>query len=446
MSLTKHPPGSLGELWKISYPLMLSFLSVFMMIFVDRIFLSHYSTAALNAATKTGTLAWAFTVGLQALVSISTVFVAQYNGARQYNKIGEPVWQMIWVSIASLAFFWPMGYFGGKLLYPPNTLEYQYFMVALAIGPLCGIYHSLTTFFIGRGKTLVITKLALAGNLINVILDPLLIFGYKSYIPSMGMRGAIIATAIGITSQIVILAILFLSEQNNKTFNTWNYRFNLSAMKRCFKVGLPPSLFETLELIGWAIFYHMMAFVSEEHILTASISQSVLLPFYFFCFGIEKGVSTIAGNLIGAKQAHLISKLMKSGLKLICVFMVFVSIFFLGLSEPIIHFFLNGENLSPTMLTTLKTALALAEVYLLFEVLRMLVYGALVAAGDSLVPVVAGISSMWLFLLMPTYFLIVQAKGSVYSSMIIWVIYSIIMAAWNYLRFAQGKWKKKQLI
>lgn len=97
--------GSVKELWKISFPLMISFLSLFTMVFVDRIFLSFYSTYALKAATSSGTFSWSLILGFSTLAGLCEVFVAQYNGAKQYKMLGEPVWQMIWLSLLSTLFF-----------------------------------------------------------------------------------------------------------------------------------------------------------------------------------------------------------------------------------------------------------------------------------------------------------------------------------------------------
>ena len=91
--MTELKTGSVAELWKVSYPMMVSFFSMMLMVFVDRIFLSWYSTEAFNAATTAGTLAWGFILGLITLASMSEVFVAQYNGAGKFSKIGSPVWQ-----------------------------------------------------------------------------------------------------------------------------------------------------------------------------------------------------------------------------------------------------------------------------------------------------------------------------------------------------------------
>jgi len=111
MSLTQHTPGSLRELWTISFPLMISLLAMTLMLFVDRWFLAHYSQEAFNAAVIATTLGWTFVISSMVLTSIAEVFVAQYNGAGFYHRLAEPVWQMIWLSLGLIFLFVPLALF-----------------------------------------------------------------------------------------------------------------------------------------------------------------------------------------------------------------------------------------------------------------------------------------------------------------------------------------------
>ena len=446
MTLSKYRSGSLGELWSVSFPLMLSFLSVFVMVFVDRMYLAHYSTAALNASVKAGTFAWALLIGLQSLASIASVFVAQYNGAQRYKKIGEPVWQMLWLSVGSALIFFPLGFWGSKFFYGAGTLECLYFRAFMFSAPLVGLYNSTTAFFIGRGKTSIITKFAILGNGINIILDPLFIFGFKPYFPSLGIEGAVIATAIGIFVQFALLLGLFLSQENSVNFGSRNCNFNFSAFKSCLKIGISPAVFDFLELLSWAFFYHMMAMVSEDHISASSVCQSVIIPFYFFCLGLEKGTAAVAGNLIGAGKTYLIYNVLKNALKLIALFMIPVTLLFFIFPNLMISCFVDINEIQGSMKSVLDVGLILMAIYIFFEALRFGVYGLLLAAGDTLFTMISGIASLWLFLLLPTYFFVVRMKGSIQMALSIWVLFSFAIALIYYLRFFQGKWKKKRLI
>jgi MATE family multidrug resistance protein len=109
--------GSVKTLWRVSLPLVLSFLSLLGMITIDRLFLAGYSAAAIGAAASAGTSAWALTFGGQCLTNIAGVFVAHHNGAGRHSQIGQPVWQMIWLSILFCIPFTAAGIWLAPLLF-----------------------------------------------------------------------------------------------------------------------------------------------------------------------------------------------------------------------------------------------------------------------------------------------------------------------------------------
>lgn len=83
--------GTLKELWSISFPLVLSFMSVSLMLFLDRLFLAHYSLDAFNASVSASMLVQLLQFWCLSTVSIAEVFVGQYNGSGRKGQLGEPV-------------------------------------------------------------------------------------------------------------------------------------------------------------------------------------------------------------------------------------------------------------------------------------------------------------------------------------------------------------------
>ena len=455
--------GSLKELWKVSLPLMLSFLSLFVMIFVDRIFLSFYSTKALNAATSAGTFSWSLILGWSTLAGLAEVFVAQYNGAKQYKMLGEPVWQMLWLSLISILFFLPMAFFGSSFFYgaaDSANFENTYFSYTMYFSPFSVAVAALTAFFVGQGKTSIIKWLALLGNAVNILLDPILIFGIDPIIPSMGVAGACLATGIGITVQAAVLLFLFLKPSNQEYFGTNQWRFNLNTFLQCIKIGLPPALFVFIELLGWSIFYWMMTQISLEHILVSSICQSILLLFVFFGLGLEKGAAIVAGNLIGARKPDKVQATLVSGLKMLSLFFLVLIVFFVIFPDFLIDlFFHNLQNFDVAfsaevldakylaqVKSTIRTGLIFIAVYMIIEDIRWLINGILTAAGDTLFLMITGASCVWLFLLLPTYFFVMKPHANIKLAFVIWIVYSLISTLLFYLRFRQGKWKLRSLV
>lgn len=450
MSLTKYPEGSLRELWNIAVPLMLSSLSVMLMLFIDRLLLAHYSLSALNAAVNATTFGWAFVFGWMVLTSISEVFVAQYNGAGHRERLGEPVWQMIWLSLLSIPFFYYMAYWGMQLYYgqaDAHPMEQEYFYWMMIFGPSFPLYAALCGFFVGQGKVKVITYLAIVANIINAGLDYILIFGIEGVISPWGVKGAAIATSGSGIFQVLVLSVIFLSEKNRRDLGTTHCAFNLKLFGQCLKIGLPGAIFVAIELLGWASFYHMMSLVGEKYITIAGICQSIAFLFYFFIEGISKAATTIAGNLIGAKRRWYISKMLVSGVILLLgfLFAMLASLFY-G-SVFLMNLFLPDAN--PDLLLQIYDSLLISlyfiVIYVFFEGIRLLFSGVLTAAGDTVFLLIAGTLSIWFLLVLPVYYFIVMHHYSIEFAMFICVAYSIGACLIYLWRYTQGAWKKKAI-
>lgn len=441
--LTRHPEGSLRELWTIAFPLMLSELSIMAMLFVDRILLARYSPEAFSAAVSASTIGWSMVLAWLVLAGISEVFVAQFNGSGQYSRLGAPVWQMIWVSLISLGFFIPMALYGGNLIwgsFDEHPLQITYFRLMLLFGFSYPFYGALVGFFIGRGEVILITILSFLANVINCLLDVILIFGIEGWVPEMGVAGAAIATSGSQIFQAGVLAFFFLSPKNRKEYGTSKVSFDKSLMWDCIRIGFPSALFAGTELMGWGVFYRMMEEVSTEHILIAGICQSLIILFYFYGEGVGKGITALAGNMIGAKQIGAVPRVLRSGVWLIVLFFFVLmgSVYFFA--DDIGTLFL-GEEVSTETMNTLIFCIYLTAVYLLFEGLRIVYIGLMTAAGDTRFLFWASASLMWLLLVTPIYFLIYRGGGSVQLAWMIASLYSFFAYLVYRWRYRLGIWR-----
>ncbi len=456
-ALTRHPEGSLRELWTISLPLMISTLASLLMIFTDRIFLAHYSIGALNASVNAGTLAWALTAGIGMITAMAEVFVAQYNGARRYKRIGVPVWQMVWFSIFSLLFFIPMAIWGGPAIFAGDSyaeMEIVYFRWLMFFGPSYALVTAFAGFFIGRGRTRMMIWLAVIVNLTNIVLDWALIFGVPGWIPEMGIRGAAIATCFGYFFESAFLAYLFLKKENRVQFGTGNWRLNWIEMVKCCRVGLPQGIFYTLEVLGWAVFFWMMSSLSEKHITISSICQSFAILLSFFCDGLSRGASAVAGNLIGANRHDAVKKIVRSGFFLLVLFSLASSLILLIDPVDTVHvlFFSDFEASSSatsfdgSWQNSLKTCMIFVFIFILFDGLRWLYSGLLTAAGDTFFLLIVGSLSVWIFLLAPVYFIVVRNNLPIEVAWGLTMVYGALFYLVYWFRFRQEGWKKIDLV
>lgn len=448
MALTKHETGSVREMCAISIPLMISALSVMLMFFFDRLLIAHYSTEALSALVNATTLGWTFCYTAIVLVSISEVFVAQNNGAGKNDKLGEPVWQMLWLSLISYLIFLPMAYWSGDWVYgDARPMEKVYFSLMLVFAPTYAMYAALCGFFVGRGKTMLITFLAVAANLINIVLDYFLIFGIEGWIPSMGIKGAAIATCGSSVFQTIVLFIIFLNKKHRETCGTGDYRFKWELFVNCCRFGTPAAVFAAVEVLAWASYYQLMTQMSHRHILVAGICQSFAILFYFVAEGINKAASTICGNLIGAGQHDQIYKVVRSGYKVLILYFVTLLVLFAWGRHLIFPMFMPGASAEEILAIhdTMMFAMLGIVFIIFFEAIRMLFAGILTAAGDTNFMMWFGSLSVWVLMVAPVYILVVRTGGSVEQAVSLVAFYNFLACLLFGLRFYSASWRNISL-
>ncbi|PIS00858.1 MAG: hypothetical protein COT84_05260 [Chlamydiae bacterium CG10_big_fil_rev_8_21_14_0_10_35_9] len=439
------------KLFNLSLPLMISSLATLLMIFVDRIFLANYSIDTLNAAVSAGTLAWAFLGGFGMITAMSQVFVSQYNGSNQQKEVGKAVWQMIWVGIFSLFLFVPMAFFAAPFIYKNSPHQISYFFWLMIFAPGYALMTALSGFYIGREKTKLLILLALVANLINIALDRAFIFGVEGVVPEMGIKGAAIATCTGYLVQAFILLLLFLKKIHKETYGTNHWKIHKPLFLKSLKVGAPQGIFYGLEIVGWAVFFEMMSKVSFLHITVSSICQSIIILLSFFMDGLTRGVASIAGNFIGAKKYDLISKVFRAGITLQIGFSLILALLLTLDPKVTLSVFFPVTNsefvaIQDGFSEALQVSLIFVFFYITFEGFRWVISGLLSAAGDTLFLLIAGAGSVWVFLLLPVYLIVVR-----YSQPIEWAwatafFYSVITYAIYYFRYVKGKWKNIVLI
>lgn len=444
--LTNHPEGSVRQLWTLAFPLMISSLSAMSMIFVDRLMLARYCIEAHNAAVSATTLGWAFIYGWMTLASITEVFVAQRNGANQDEQIGRPVWQMIWLSFASVLFFVPLSFWGGSLFYQEEQqMQCTYFSWMMLFAPGYPLFAALAGFFIGRGKPNLITAVAILANIFNIALDYLLIFGWEGWIPPMGVKGAAIATNSALILEIAILAAYFLSAHSRRTFGTNCWKINFSLLTLCLRVGFPGGLFAAMEIFGWAIFYSMMEKMGPHYMTVAGITQSIVILLYFFSEGLSKAVATVVGNVIGAGRPEMIGAIVRSSYILTTIFCLIAAFSFLLLGKPLLAFFLQSSFSEEyeALLSSLYITLFLGLIYTFFDAIRLALAGALTAAADTWFLLIVGSFSVWIFLILPVYYFILIGGATIEIAMLFTVFYAFGAAFLYWRRLRSGAWEKK---
>lgn len=449
--LTKYEVGSLGELWKLAFPLMLMSLSTFGMIFADRMIVSMYNVDAMNAVGMVMMVFEAFHFGILMVALIAEVFVGQYNGAGEERRIGKPVWAMVWFSVMSAVMFWPCGVYLGEVVLQEMFWEHGvvYYKVLMLFGPLPPLMGALGAFFIGRGKTFVVTAVVALGNVVNLGLDIVFVFGVDGWLAPMGTMGAALATGLGLSAQVLILGYIFLKRENRERFGTGDWGFDLGEFKKCLSVGWPNAVSMSVSILAWVVFFRWVGECGFVYLTTLIICQNYFYFFLIITDGIGKGLCAICANLMGGGRHDEVKKVLWSGVKLIGIFGVILLVPLVLWQGPFIEMFLQGEIEAGVMREIIemsKGALVWQWALFLFFGGYWILSSQLMAAGDTRFLMYANMFSAWFFLVVPAY-LALEVFGL--DPSISWklMVFDIAMCMLLFLwRYRSGKWREKVLV
>lgn len=309
----------------MSLPMMISMLVQALYNIVDSIFVSQINEHALRAVSL------AFPIqSLMIAVSVGTAvginaFLSKTLGQKQYDKANIIAVNGIFIEVVSAVVFALVGLFVSRPFFMSQTdiqQVQQYGTTYLTICCCAGVGIFLQTSFErilqSTGKTIYTMITQGIGAVVNLILDPILIFGYFG-LPEMGVAGAATATVIG---QIVaaILAIVFNLKFNKEIHLSFRgFRPNLHLIGQIYKVGAPSIV---VQAIGSVMTYGMnlilAAFGAAQTVFGVyfKLQSFVFMPI----FGLNNGMVPIIAYNYGAGHRERVVQTVKSSIKFaVCI-------------------------------------------------------------------------------------------------------------------------------
>lgn len=450
--LTKHPVGSILEILTISWPLILSLLSMSVMLFSDRLLLSRYSIKELNATASAGTAVWLFLVLPISIAAISEVFVGRFHGEERHRELGHPVWQMIWFGVFVSPILWLISWILPSFLFfesPNRAEETIYFTTLLLFAPALVINIATSGFFIGSGNVKIVTFCAIIANAINILLDYLLIYGFGP-IPSLGIFGAALGTGIAEITQCLILFAFFMNRDNRFKYDTGNFSFKKSLFLESLRIGFPAGLGLTIEVLAHFIFFKIVGLSGQQNLTIVALVQSLYFLVFFLFEGLSKGVTTVCANLLGGKQYHYIKNVLRSAGILQTLFFLCIGSLFFFFSDLIVDFFLNQSDealiMDSKFLYKVKWGIFWMVLFFLFDGYTRILAGQLTAAGDTKFLLYAGILLNISAYILPILLVIYLGSGTADAAWMIIFCYGVTTFFVYYIRYISKKWVKSSQI
>ncbi len=301
----------------MSLPMMISMLVQALYNVVDSIFVSRINENALTAvslafplqslmiALGTGT-----GVGMNALLSRSL-------GEKDFKKADKVAINGVFLAVVSYAVFLLVGLLAVKPFYASQTTDQQiltYGYQYLTIVCCCsfGVYSQFVfeRLLQSTGKTFYTMITQTTGAVINIILDPILIFGYFG-MPKMGVAGAAVATVIG---QVIAAVFAFMINQKKNTeihLAFKGFKPDKTIIGQIYAVGVPSII---MQAIGSVMTYGMnrilMVFTSTAAAVFGvyfKLQSFIFMP----VFGLNNGMVPIIAYNYGAARKDRLIKTMK---------------------------------------------------------------------------------------------------------------------------------------
>lgn len=352
------PVGRL--LINMSVPMMVSMLIQALYNVVDSMFVSYISEEALTAvslaypvqnliiAVATGT-----GVGINALLS--------RNLGEKLAVANRTASNAIFLGLVSYAVFAVAGAFGSRLYFEAQVddpaiialgHDYLFYIMVLSIG--CFGQILLSRLLQSTGKTFYSMVIQIVGAGLNIVLDPILIFGLLGC-PAMGVTGAALATVI---SQIVgmALGVYYNLEKNPDIRITLKeMRPNAAVIQRIYGVGVPSILMQSvISILTFGLNQILVTFTE-----TATAVYGVYFKLQGFAFlpiiGMNNGMVPIVAYNYGARKPDRIIKTIKLAIAFAVTIMVVALVVFQSIPDKLLGIFQASDSMLTIGVPALRT-------------------------------------------------------------------------------------------
>jgi putative MATE family efflux protein len=414
---------------KISIPIMASMLIQALYNIVDSIFVSRFDPNGLTAVS----LAFPFQMLMIALstgmgTGINSL-VSRRLGERQPREARQAAWNGLLVEgVGSLLFI----LFGLLLSGPVMRLvvsdklmdytsilsmgtDYLSVVTLFSTGLFMAIYFERLLQATGNTVLSMITQMA--GAITNIVLDPILIFGYLGFKP-MGVLGAAIATVIGQWLS-ALLGFIFNQRKNPELrLNPKDFIILRRDLSGILAVGIPSTI---MQAIGSVMNVGMNAILSGFEQSNAALNvMSVYFKLQSFIFmpvfGLSTGIIAILAYNYGARNKERIYSCIKTALIWACVIMLIGTLIFMLFPEQLMSIFESDANpeLTSQMTDIGVVAMRIISSSFILAAIGITLSTVFQAVGKGVYSMVVSICRQ-LVILLPAAWLLARLTGSVYA-------------------------------
>lgn len=414
---------------------------------VDIYFVGHLENAKSAVATvglTESVITLVYTIGI-GLSTGATAVVARRVGEKNFKEASHSGAQAILISFLIAIVMAIAGFvFAPDILKAmgaqPEVIEEGtlFTRMMMASSPAIILLFLINGIFRGAGDAAMAMKSLWLASGVNIVLCPLLVFGYGPF-PELGLVGAAIATIIGRTSGVIYQCFHLFGKNRTIQLTKEYFKWDAAIIKNLLGVATPATLQFFIQSGSWIILTYLVSVTgSTEASAGYQIAIRNIIFFMLPAWGLSNAAATLVGQNLGANQPQRAEDSVWLTTRYNVIFMIFVTILFVFFSSPIIHLYTHesGVHYYGTL------ALQIIGVGYIFYGIGMVMVQALNGAGDTKTPTWINVVCFWLIQVPIAWLLAVQLKIGPAGAFAAIPSAEIILAiiAWYY--FKKGNWKK----
>ncbi len=419
-----------------------SLFSVVDVFWVGRLGADAVATVGLTESMLSLVMAIGFGLGLS-----TTVMVARRIGEKDPSGAAVAGVQAIVIGLVlSLIVGLPC------LFYAPHLLRLMgaspqiivvgsgYARIALAGGGVIMMLFLNNAIFRGAGDAAIAMRLLWVSNIINLVLDPCLIFGWGPF-PNLGVTGAALATFTGRSIGVLYQFYRLLRGTERIRILRSQLHVNFRVLFRLLRVSLTGILQFAIAHTSWIGLVRIVSIFGSAALAGYTIAIRILIFVIMPSWGLSNAAATLVGQNLGARQPERAQiSVWRTGFYNM-LFLGGIGLFFIFFAEPVIRLFTSDPAVVPLAVSCLRI-LSYGNIGYAYGMVMLQAFN---GAGDTVTPTIVNFFGFWLLEIPLAYFLAITLRFQ--SNGVFWsiVIAEAAIAGAGILLFRRGRWKGQQI-
>ena len=392
--------GSLrSSFWKLAMPIIAGALMQDLFTLVDLFFVGRLGYIAVAALSVSGVILAVIIMVAIGISSGTTALIAHFVGKKDYTSADNVLFQTFAISIACSLVMALVGIFGTNLLLRIFGASHQVIpqaTVYLKISFICSIFIFLFITFNqalrGSGDAVTPLKILALSNAINIILDPMLIFGFW-FFPRMGVAGSAVATVISETIGVSLLLKHLIAGDSTLHFRKETFKLNFILMGRMIKIGFFASFEVLMRQLSLLMLLRLVNYFGASCLAAFGIGLRLRMSIIMIGLGMGIASSVLIGQNMGADQPQRATQSGWKGLKYFETIIIPISVLLFIFSHKTIALF----NSHPEVVSIGSHFLRFSAITLPFLASTLILSRGVSGAGDTMAPaIMTGIAQIGL--------------------------------------------------